>query len=221
MSAAQEGNKRIDGEGSHEGRAFAILFVRLRPTSAYKRGVSLTGESASRCEPTDISSPGACTVWLQGKRAPMSKENVQAICRLYDAFNSGDLVAFERGVSADIEWNEADNSLNCAGNPYRSFAAVRDGVFGPTTRDFEAFTVDLEKMIDAGEFVIGMGRYRGRSRVTGKELSAQFCHVLHLDSQGRLDRLQEYVDTLREAIVTGRAEQIDRFEEIQVVQPVM
>jgi len=151
----------------------------------------------------------------------MSKENVQAICRLYDAFNSGDLVAFERGVSADIEWNEADNSLNCAGNPYRSFAAVRDGVFGPTTRDFEAFTVDLEKMIDAGEFVIGMGRYRGRSRVTGKELSAQFCHVLHLDSQGRLDRLQEYVDTLREAIVAGRAEQIDRFEEIQVVQPVM
>lgn len=142
----------------------------------------------------------------------MSQENVQAMSRLYDAFNRGDLSAFERGVSNDLEWNEADNSLNCAGNPYRSFAAVRDGVFAPTMSEFDGFTVDLEQLIDAGDYVIGTGRYKGRSRTTGKDLSAQFCHILHVDAQGRLDRLQEYADTLREAVVAGRAEQIEQVQ---------
>ena len=58
----------------------------------------------------------------------MSQANVQAMRRLYDAFNSGDLDTFEQGVGRDIVWNEADNSLYAGGNPYRSFAA--DGARG-------------------------------------------------------------------------------------------
>ena len=148
----------------------------------------------------------------------MSQENVQTARRLYDAFNSGDLATFEQGVSRDLEWNEADNSLNCAGNPYRSFAAVRDGVFVPTMRDFDQFSVDLEQLIDGGEFIVGTGRYRGRSKATGKELSAQFCHVLHLDHQGKLDRLQEYADTLHEAEVTGQSQRVEQIIALQTAE---
>lgn len=148
----------------------------------------------------------------------MSQNNVQAASRLYDAFNRGDLQAFEQGVSKDLVWNEAESSLNCQGNPYRSFAAVRDGVFAPTLQDFQGFQVDLEQLIDAGDYVIGTGRYRGKSTATNKELSAQFCHILHLDPDGKLDRLQEYADTLHEASVTGRMQQI---ENIQIVQPAL
>ena len=147
----------------------------------------------------------------------MSPENLENARRLYDAFNSGDLATFEEGVSTDLEWNEADNSLNSAGNPYRSFAAVRDGVFVPTMRDFDGFSVDLERLIDGGEFVVGTGRYRGRSSATGKPLSAQFCHVLHFNDGGQLDRLQEYADTLHEAEVTGRSQ---KAEQIIALQPV-
>lgn len=148
----------------------------------------------------------------------MSQNQVQAASRLYDAFNNGDLEQFAQGVSKDLVWNEAESSLNCAGNPYRSFAAVRDGVFAPTLRDFRGFQVDLEQLIDAGEYVIGTGRYRGISTETGRELSAQFCHVLHLDADGKLDRLQEYADTLHEAEVTGR---ISQSEEIRIIQPAL
>ena len=146
----------------------------------------------------------------------MSQENVQAMRRLYDAFNSGDLATFEQGLSQDLLWNEADNGLNCAGNPYRSFAAVRDGVFAPTMRDFDQFRVELEQLIDGGEFVIGTGRYRGTSTATGRALSAQFCHVLHVDSQGKLDWVQEYADTFHEAEVTGRLQQV---EQVRIPQP--
>ena len=148
----------------------------------------------------------------------MSQENVRTARRLYDAFNTGDLVTFEEGVSRDLEWNEADNGLNCAGNPYRSFAAVRDGVFVPTLRDFDQFSVDVEQLIDGGDFVVGTGRYRGWSTETGKQLSAQFCHVLHLDGEGRLDRFQEYADTLHEAEVTGRSQQVEKIIALQTVE---
>lgn len=148
----------------------------------------------------------------------MSQENVQTARRLYDAFNSGDLATFEQGVSPHLEWNEADNSLNCAGNPYRSFAAVRDGVFVPTMRDFVQFSVDLEQLIDGGDFIVGTGRYRGRSTATGKQLSAQFCHVLHLDDQGKLDRFQEYADTLHEAEVTGRSQNVEQIIALQTAE---
>jgi ketosteroid isomerase-like protein len=147
---------------------------------------------------------------------PMSQENVQAARGLYDAFNRGDLDAFEQGLSRDLLWNEAENSLNAAGNPYRSFAAVRDGVFTPTARDFDPFRVDLERLIDGGECVIGTGRYRGKSTATGKELSAQFCHVMHFDQNQKLDEVQEYADTLQEAEVTGKLEQI---EQVRIPQP--
>ena len=148
----------------------------------------------------------------------MSQDHVQAAHRLYEAFEKGDLVAFEQGVARDLVWNEAENSLNCGGNPYRSFAAVRDGVFAPTLRDFDQFRVDLEQLLDAGDFVIGTGRYRGVNRATGKQLSAQFCHVLHLNEDGKLDRMQEYADTLHEAEVAGRTQQM---EQMQVLQPAL
>lgn len=146
----------------------------------------------------------------------MSERNVQAMRGLYDAFNRGDLEAFANGVSGNILWNEADNSLYSAGNPYRSFAAIVDGIFDPTARDFDGFQVDLEQLLDAGDFVIGAGRYRGRHKATGKELSAQFCHLLHVDESGKLDRVQEYADTLAEAEVSGLAQ---RIEQVELRQP--
>ncbi len=147
----------------------------------------------------------------------MSQQNVQAMSRLYDAFNSGDLEAFEQGLGRSLVWREADNSLYCGGNPYRSFAELRDGVFAPTVRDFDDFRVDLEQLFDAGDHVIGVGRYRGRHRDTRKELSAQFCHLMHVDQEGKLDRVQEYADTLQEAMVAGR---VQRSEEMKILQPI-
>ena len=148
----------------------------------------------------------------------MSQQNVQAMRGLYDAFNGGDLDAFEKGCAREFLWNEAENSLYSSGNPYRNFAAVRDGVFTPTKRDFENFQVDLEKLIDAGEYVIGTGRYRGTYKATGKTQATQFCHVLHVDKFGKLDGVQEYADTLDEAQVAGRVKIV---EEMRIPEPAM
>ena len=136
----------------------------------------------------------------------MSEQNVRAIRDLYDAFNRGDLHTVERGFSRDLYWNEPENSLYSNGNPYRSFAAVREGVFAATARDFDPFRCEAEQFLDAGDSIVVTGRYRGTCRDTGTAIATQFCHVMHLDLDGKVDRLQAYTDTLEEARVTGRAQ---------------
>lgn len=148
----------------------------------------------------------------------MSQANVQAIRGLYDAFNRGDLETLERGFTRELLWNEAENSLYAAGNPYRSFRAVRDQVLAATASDFDRFRCDVDQLLDAGEFVVSTGRYHGRCKDTGKELSAQFCHVMHVDQDGMIDGVQEYTDTLAEAEVTGRTA---RIEEMKIPHPAM
>lgn len=148
----------------------------------------------------------------------MSQDNVRAARGLYDMFNRGDIAGFERGCARELVWNEAENSLNSGGNPYRGFDAVLEGVFQPTLRDFDRFECNLESLIDGGDTIVGTGRYRGTYKETGKRLSAQFCHVLHFDSQARLDRVQEYTDTLAEAEVAGRLQAI---AEIKIPHPAM
>lgn len=148
----------------------------------------------------------------------MSQQNVQTARGLYEAFNRGDLVAFEQLCAPAFVWNEAENSTNAGGNPYRNFRELNEGVFKPTLRDFDKFHVELERLIEAGDYVIGTGRYQGRHRGTGKPLSAQFCHVTHFNSGAKLDGLQEYVDTLQEAQVDGRAEII---AEMRIPNPAM
>ena len=148
----------------------------------------------------------------------MSEQNVRAIHGLYDAFNRGDLDTLERGFSRNLTWNEPENSLYSGGNPYRSFAAVRDGVFANTARNFDPFRCDVEQLLDAGESIVATGRYRGTCTDTGAAIATQFCHVMHLDLDGKVDRLQAYTDTLGEAQVTGRAE---IKEEMKILHPAM
>lgn len=146
----------------------------------------------------------------------MSQQNVQAMRKLYLAFNQGDLDVVDEGYSSNIVFNAAENAFYAGGSPYKGFPAIRDGVFNAVTTEFEDFRSEVEDMIDAGDTIVATGRYRGRSRQTGKDLSGQFCHIMHVDGDGKVDRFQEYCDTLHGADVAGRAQ---RTEEARAGEP--
>lgn len=143
----------------------------------------------------------------------MLDKNVQKVRSLYEAFGRSDFDTIEKGVSRDVVWNEADNSLYSAASPYRSFTEIRDKVFTPNQRDFDNFRLEIDRMLDASDdHVVTAGRYRGKYKETGKELSSQFCHVLHLDSSGKVDFFQEFVDTYDQALAAGRVKPIEKIE---------
>lgn len=148
----------------------------------------------------------------------MSQKNVQTTRSLYEAFDRGDFDTLEKGVSREVLWNEADNSLYSSGSPYRSFGEIRDKVFSPNKRDFDNFKVDVDRILDASDdHVVAAGRYHGKYKETGKELSTQFCHVMHFDKFGKVDFFQEFADTYDQARVTGK---VKPFEKMEIPQPV-
>ena len=134
----------------------------------------------------------------------MSSENVDLIRAIYDAFAAGDVAGVLARMSPDIVWNEAENSLYADGNPYVGPEAIRTGVFARLGAEWDGFAVVPEEYLDAGEAIVVLGRYRAACKATGKAMDAQFAHVWRV-SDGKAARVQQYIDTLQAARVTGAA----------------
>lgn len=135
----------------------------------------------------------------------MSRENVELVRSIYEAFAAGDVPGVLARMSEDIEWREAENFPYADGNPYRGPDAVVAGVFARLGSEWEGFAAVPEEYLDAGETIVVLGRYRGGFRATGSALDAQMAHVWRV-RDGKAAAFQQYVDTLAVARATGGSE---------------
>ena len=60
--------------------------------------------------------------------------------------------------------------------------------------DFESFSIDIGRLIDAGNVVVMQGHYVGKGNATGKSVRAAVAHVLEI-SDGKIVRFDQYVDS--------------------------
>ena len=114
---------------------------------------------------------------------------------VYAAFGRGDIPAVLAEFHPEIEWREAE------GNPYKPDGAawvgpqaVLEQLFMRLGSEWEAFTVTVRTLHDAGEHVVMEGRYTGLYKPSAKSVDAQVCHVLRFRG-GKLLSFQQYVDT--------------------------
>jgi ketosteroid isomerase-like protein len=129
-----------------------------------------------------------------------SRENQRtAACdvveRLYEGFRSGDATMVMDQLADDLDWHEAENFMLSDRNPYRTPAAVAEGVFSrlrSAIRDYEA---DPVRIFDAGEAVIVLGRSKGMFNATGRSFDAQFAHFWQV-RDGRIVGFRQVIDTL-------------------------
>ncbi|HYD14581.1 MAG TPA: nuclear transport factor 2 family protein [Allosphingosinicella sp.] len=133
----------------------------------------------------------------------MSQENVELVQAVYAAFGEGDVPGVLGRMSPDIVWNEAENFPYADRNPYLGPEAVLTGVFARIGTEWDGFTVVPEDMLDAGDTVVVLGRYKGTYRATGRALDAQLVHVWRVED-GKVVRFQQYTDTLQTARVVER-----------------
>lgn len=131
----------------------------------------------------------------------MSKENVDLIRSLYEAFDAGDVEGVLSRMSPDIVWNEAENFPYADGNPYIGPDAVLEGVFSRCLGEWDGFGVVVDEILDAGETVVVLGRYVGAYKATGRSQRTQLVHVWRVAS-GKAVAFQQFVDTLQVARVT-------------------
>lgn len=130
--------------------------------------------------------------------------NRDLIHALYDAFGRGDAGTVLGALHPEIDWREADNFVYADRNPYRGPQQVAEGVFARLMTEWDGYTVSPETLLEDGETVVALGRYRGTFRATGRPVDAQFAHVWRV-SDGLVTRFQQYTDTAQFARVTGAA----------------
>jgi ketosteroid isomerase-like protein len=126
------------------------------------------------------------------RRLPMSQQDVETIRGGYDAFNRKDIPAVLERFNPQIEWHEPGGGRAPVGT-FMGPQSVANDVFATVPQNFDEFKAEAERFIDAGEYVVVVGRFGGRSK-RGSPLDAPFVHVWTMRG-GKASRFQQYVET--------------------------
>lgn len=105
----------------------------------------------------------------------MPEQNVNTMRNAYEAFNRGDIAAVLEAFDPQIEWREPGGGRAPQGT-YKGAQSVANDVFATVPENFEEFEAQPERFIDAGEYLVVVGTFRG-TRKAGGQMDAAFAHV--------------------------------------------
>ena len=132
----------------------------------------------------------------------MSRENLEIVGRIAEAFERGGLDEFRAYYHPDIEWHE-DPSFPEAG-VYRGLEAV-EAYNRQFLSEFAELHYEPQELIDSNDHVVANMRIHGRGRASGAtfDLSAWWAFTLR---DGRLVRVHAYLDRGRALEAVGLRE---------------
>lgn len=123
----------------------------------------------------------------------MSSDNVEIVAGVYAAFGVGDVPKVLGSMHPQILWTQTAG-YKLGGGVHRGPQAVVENVFARIPVEFESFSIDIERLIDAGNVVVMQGHYVAKGKATGKSVRAAVSHVLEL-ADGKIVRFDQYVDS--------------------------
>ncbi len=92
----------------------------------------------------------------------------------------------------DCVWEIAEGFPH--GGVYSGSKALFEQFFPSLLADFEDWHAEVEEILDASDLVLGIGRYRGRARATGIQVSIPFAHLWKV-RDGQILWARQYTDT--------------------------
>ena len=117
----------------------------------------------------------------------------QIVADHYAASGRQDLDGMFADVADDVQWTEMAG-FPCAGT-HVGPAQVVEKVFKVLGAEWEGYRFVLERLVDGGDTVVGIGDYHGRHRATGKAMHARVTHVWEV-RDGKVRRFEQFTDTL-------------------------
>jgi ketosteroid isomerase-like protein len=97
----------------------------------------------------------------------MSEEDISTMRNAYEAFNRGDIAAVLEALDPQIEWREPGGGRAPQGT-YQCAQSVASDVFATVPENFEVFEAQLERFIDAGEYLVVLGTVRATPKAGGR-----------------------------------------------------
>jgi ketosteroid isomerase-like protein len=98
----------------------------------------------------------------------MSQENIEIALAAVDAWNRGDREAWIALWDEEAEFYPLRAQLE--GESYRGHAGL-ERFLDEMAEDFEDVRFEIDEARDAGEQVVGIGRFRARGRASGVDLN--------------------------------------------------
>jgi uncharacterized protein len=121
------------------------------------------------------------------------RNNIDIVRDHYAASARGDIRAMMAEVSPQVRWTEMAG-FPCAGT-WIGPQAVVDNVFTVLGQEWDGYRFELERLLDAGDNIVGIGTYHGTFRATGKPMQARVAHVWRLRG-GSVVAFEQFTDTL-------------------------
>jgi uncharacterized protein len=132
----------------------------------------------------------------------MSRENVAAAKRIYEARNRGDVDAVLAESDPEVEWHPHLATLG--GQPIRGHDEVR-AYLASLREDWEHFLHEPEKFFDAGDKVVAFLHTYARGRASGADVEVLVAHVLTFE-RGKCLEFVSYHDRAEALRVAGLEE---------------
>ncbi len=132
----------------------------------------------------------------------MSEENVEVMRMALEAFNRRDGEGFGALLAGDAEIVPVRSALE--GTVYRGRDAAAQYCAAVDT-SWENLRWEVEEIRDGGDWVIALGRIRGRGRGSGAAIDAKGAWVAQFH-EGLITRFQTYADRGEALKATGLAE---------------
>ena len=96
-------------------------------------------------------------------------------------------------VDPDVDWKLADGFP--ADGHYRGRKAVFEEWLPKLLAQFDNWKATPEQLLDAGDAIVGLGYYSGRSKATSREFKVPFAHVWFMQN-GRIVKVNHNANTL-------------------------
>jgi ketosteroid isomerase-like protein len=136
-------------------------------------------------------------------RNVMSKENINVVNQIYNAFNKGDFTAVLEFFDSSIEWIAADSSPLADQSPYRGLNVVRDKVLAQIAVRSPELKIRVEEIFAVEDKVVMLGYYHNFPQTLGATFQVQVAHVWTI-SKGKAVKFQQYMDTYKLAAPATR-----------------
>ncbi len=117
----------------------------------------------------------------------------QIVADHYAASDRRDIDGMMADLAPDVRWTEMAG-FPCAGTHIGRDAIIAN-VFAVLGREWTGFSFKLERLIDGGATVVGIGDYSATHAATGKPMRSRVVHVWDVEG-GKVRRFEQFCDTL-------------------------
>jgi ketosteroid isomerase-like protein len=120
----------------------------------------------------------------------MSRENVEAVRAMCEAYNEGDIEGALAKLHPDVEWHGTVGGVD-EGQVFRGHREVIEA-FVESAEAWESQTLEMTRFIDAGDRVVVFWHEVARGRKSGAEVETETA-VIYTVKDGAVVRVDPYM----------------------------